>query len=589
MALYLGYSGIHGNVRAQQERYPDVTPRLSGLAQGKDAAAALVSDTTILAVAAEERFTGDKATGQFPINAIRYCLDVAGADLTDVDHIFHSFDYNMSAGLEQADPDLAARYHSMYSVEAQRRLLREYFPEVVRLPELSGVRHHLAHAHSAFDVSGFDRAVVLVSDGMGEEASLTLYEAHDGKYWKLAAVPAGHSLGLLYALVTYHLGFVPGMDEYKVMALAAMGDPNRYSGQFGELVVPQEGGLYLIPFLCREIGRRAQDLHSAALRTLAEAFGPARQPDEDLAGHHADIAAALQKVLNDAVLRVAKVAKRLSNADNISVAGGVALNCVANSHLADSAMFGQIFIQPAAGDDGSALGAALSGASGRRGWQGGAMREPYWGPGFSDAVLKDVALRNAHLGDVRILGEAQIGESAAKDIEAGLVIGWFEGRMEFGPRALGNRSILADPRFARTRDRVNSAIKNREMFRPLAPAVAAEEASRYFEIEASEADRYRHMLFTARIRPEYRERLVAVCHTDGSARLQTVRRADNPRFYAVLEGLRRMIGMPVVLNTSLNVQGQPIVRTPEEAVDTACRAGLDCLYLGPARLHIEAR
>lgn len=588
MALYLGYSGIHGSVESQLARYPDADPRIAGFAQGKDAAAALVSETEIIAAAAEERFTGHKGTGNFPVNAIQYCLREAGAEIADIDKIAHAFDYRIDPAVAAADPDLAQRFHDLYSRSAQEELIKGNLGTSGLLPKIGGVQHHLAHAHSAFDLSGFNSAVVIVSDGMGEDSSLTLFEAQDGKYRCLATIPAGHSMGVLYALVTYHLGFVPGMDEYKVMALAALGDPERFSKQFSQLVSFSDGGLYLIPALGRERGRRSQDLHVAALRRLTELFGPARRGSEDLNQMHWDLAAALQATLNSIMLRTGHYARRLSTAADVCLAGGVALNCVANSHLADSAVFDRIFIQPAAGDDGSALGAALSAASGAVGWQGGPMGEPYWGSGFSDAEL--IAVANAESGPcaVSVLSEMRLCESAAEDIAAGLVIGWFQGRMEFGPRALGNRSILADPRSAEMRDRVNRAIKNRESFRPLAPAVIAEEAGNYFELRGASADRYRHMLFVARIRPEYVGRLAAVAHSDQTARLQTVRRHDNPRFYDLLREIGHRIGMPVVLNTSLNVQGQPVVRTPSEALSTARHAGLDCIYLGTARISFQA-
>lgn len=587
MALYLGYSGIHGSLQSQQDRYHDSDPRLSRFAQGLDAAAALVSDSEVIAAAAEERFTGVKGTGDFPVDAMRYCLDRAGVGINDLDGIVHAFDYHLAPHTEQADPDRAARYHDLYSTAAQRRLLEHHFPNAGRTLPLTGVRHHLAHAHSAFDLSGFDCGVVLVSDGMGEDASLTLFEAEHGTYRQLARVTAGHSLGLLYSVVTYHLGFLPGMDEYKVMALAAMGDPDRFSAAFAELVRFPPDGLHRIPFLSREAGRRAQDLHLGALDRLTELFGPPHRPGAELTQHDYDLAAALQETLNQAVLAVAKYARGHSDAPRIAVAGGVGLNCVANACLGRSGIFDEVFVQPAAGDDGSALGAALAGLGTDTGWRGGPMSGPYWGPGFSDAELIDAARAHPRLGSVSVLAEPELPEAAAADIAAGRIIGWFQGRMEFGPRALGNRSILADPRHLEIRQRVNAVIKNREMFRPLAPAVLADAADQYFEIDPANVRRYRHMLFVAAIRPEHRAGLPAVSHSDGTARLQAVPADENPRFYAVLDAVGRRIGVPIVLNTSLNVQGQPIVRTPAQAVETAHAAGLDCVYLGPARLCFE--
>jgi carbamoyltransferase len=588
MTYVLGYSGIHGTLDRHRQRYPDADARLSRLVQGLDSAAALLCDGEVIAAAAEERFTGEKGTGDFPVHAIRYCLDAAGVSAGDLGLAAHCFHYQLDPAHAALDPDAAAQHRMLYHPERQVELWQRFAGAVPRLG-LEAVLHHEAHARSAFDLSGFDRAVVIVSDGMGETESLTLYDAEGDELRPLVTVPASHSIGVLYSLVTYYLGFQPAMDEYKVMGLASFGEPSRYRGELADLVRLRADGGYLIPLLIEERDRRGQNLHARARARLVELFGAPRPPNGELSQRHMDLAAALQERLNQAMLHVAREARQATGATKLCLAGGVALNCTTNGQLVDSGLFDDVFVQPAAGDDGAAIGAALA-ASRRIGLAPPRRRMtmPYWGPAYQDAELVAAAAANGGFTVLEFSDDAALARQVAHDLTADQIVAWFQGGMEFGPRALGNRSILADPRDARTRERVNRRIKQREDFRPFAPAVKAEAAGKYFHVSAGLEHIYAHMVVLSRTKEEYVSDLAAITHVDGTARLQTVTRSDNERFWLLLDAMEDLTGYPVVLNTSFNVRGQPIARTPDDAFATALRAGLDALVVGRTYVRPKA-
>ena len=583
MSYVLGYSGIHGSLKHLRDRYPDADRRLLHLVQGLDSAAALVRDGQVVAAAAEERFTGEKGTGDFPVQAIEHCLRTAGITAGDLDAVAHSFHYTLDPDIAELDEDVAGQFASLYRPERQQELWRTF---VGPMPgrDFVAVPHHLAHAHSAWDLSGFDSAVVIVSDGMGETESMTVLRADARGLRPLRTVPASHSLGVLYSLVTHHLGFLPAMDEYKVMGLASFGDPDRYGEVFADLVRPAPEGGYVIPLLTGEVDRRGQDLHENALAGLAKLFGPARRPDEELTRQHQDIAAGLQRRLEDLMLRTAEWARSTTGETRLCLAGGVALNCTANGRIVDSGLYDDVFVQPAAGDDGAALGAALA-VSAREGGPRVRMTMPYWGDAYPDETLREVATSTEGFAVEEFADDRALAARVAGELADGKILAWFQGGMEFGPRALGNRSILADPRSAGTRDLVNRRIKKREDFRPFAPAAKAESAAEFFRIKPGAEHQYEHMVVLTRTRPEHVAGLGAVTHVNGTARVQTVRREHNVRFWELLDALEERIGVPVVLNTSFNVQGQPIVRTPREAVATVLDAGLDGLVLGRTYLR----
>lgn len=576
----IGISGLDRNVQFKMKCFPDLSSREYRIAQGFDSAAALVSDGTIVAAAAQERFSRAKGTGSFPVDAVRYCLDAGGLTSDGIDVVAHAFDYASVRSYYDTDEFHQAQYEELYAPEVQLSALEEHFPGEWR-DRFVSVPHHLTHAASAFYPSGFDEALVLITDGMGEIHSLTAYLANGEGFEVLRQIPALHSLGVLYGVFTLYLGFFLGLDEYKVMGLAPYGDSRRYYNQIMQHVRLNDDGTYLVPLLAANKTILEKETHRGVLKVLEEQFGPAREAESAILQHHMDIAAGLQAVLQTCQLHVLTHLKRETGQTNLCMAGGVALNCTANGVIKRSRLFKRMFIQPAAGDDGSALGAALYVERQRRPKvRTPTMTVPLLGPDYSDEDIRTEIEARADCVTTRYGSFAALADEVAQRIAEGQIVAFFQGRMEYGPRALGSRSILADPRRPEMRDRINSLVKKREGFRPFAPAVVEESAATYFGIDATDANAYAHMLYVVPVRKEYRDQLPAITHVDGSARPQTVSRDHNERFWMVLKAFGTLTGMPVVLNTSFNVRGQPIVCTPTEAVDTFLDAGLDALVIG---------
>jgi carbamoyltransferase len=442
--------------------------------------------------------------------------------------------------------------------------------------------HHLCHAASTFLVSPFDRAAILVVDG-ASEADTTMMAAGEGRQLTvLQRTPLPHSLGQLYASITSHLGFKPDHDEYIVMGLAAYGKP-AYAALLRQHV------LRLLPEGRFEVNTRLCDFHLARVGFFSQEFvalfGEPRRTDEELTQRHRDLAASIQLVLEETLLHLGRHLRTLTDADALCLAGGVAYNCVANRRLRDELGFRHVFVQPAAGDSGAALGAALL-LSSRRGdlSRRQVMRQVYWGPQFSEEDCRR-ALDHAGLAALK-LDNAALCDRVAAELAAGRLVFWFQGRMEWGPRALGNRSLLADPRREDIRAIINTKVKLREPFRPFAPSVIEEQARDYFDLTAESP----FMLWTVSVLPLAKGLLPAVTHVDGTARVQTVARTDNPKFHQLLSAFGRQTGVPVLLNTSFNVQ-EPIVCSPEDAVRCFLRTQVDWLVLGNllvARPHERA-
>ena len=584
----IGISGLSNSVPFKKHWFPNLPPVCYRIAQGFDAAAVLVTPEGIQAAAAEERFTREKTTGAFPINAINYCLDAAGLTPGDVDFISHSFDYQPLADSFEVSEYSRCQFTEVFSREATLSHVREHFGNFGWHDKFVQVPHHLTHAASTFYVSGLEESLILVADGMGENYSMTVAAGRGSDLEILTQVPSIHSLGILYSVFTMYLGFVFNMDEYKVMGLAPYGNPRRYLGKLMELINFKDDGTHTISVLFRNQTDLEKETYSVTLDVLTEMFGPPREPDSEISQHHMDIAAALQTVLQNALLHTLRHYKKQTGLENLCTAGGVALNCSANGVLYRGRLFKKMFIQPASGDDGSALGAALylkhqrnPGCVNRR------MSVPLWGPEFSEERIKTAVNDANHCEVVRFDTFEELAAASAQRIADGQIIGWFQGRMEFGPRALGSRSILADPRPKDMRERINALIKKRELFRPFAPAVTEEGAAKYFEIEKGEEALFSHMLLVTRVRKEYREMLPAITHVDGSARVQTVNQSDNARFWGLIKAFEVISGIPVVLNTSFNVRGQPIVCTPEEAIETFTMANLDAVVIGDYLLTIK--
>jgi len=578
---FLGYSGFDRSVSFKRARFPNLATREYRIVQGLDSAVALVDEGGVRFAAAEERFSGAKSTGAFPTGAIRACLHYARLDPDAIDVVAHAFAYDCVKSLYDHDEFSRAQYAEVYDPALQHEYLRAHVADIDWASRFVAVPHHLAHAASAFYQSGFTESLILVSDGMGETQSATVLVGSDSGLSTVASVPAFHSIGVLYSVFTLYLGFAFNMDEYKVMGLAPYGDERRYFSRIMDLVRLGADGTYSIPFFAEDRTLEEQQTHRGMLRALTEMFGPPREPEGQMEQRFVDLAAALQAVLQTCQLHVLGHFAESTGARNLCMAGGVALNCTVNGVVRRSRLFDDVFVQPASGDDGAALGAALYVRHEREPSAPRARTAPpLWGPGYdAGAIESAVRATDGSYEVCRFESFEELATEVARRIDGGEILGWFQGRMEFGPRALGNRSILADPRAPDMRDRVNSLVKKRESFRPFAPAVAAETAAEYFEIDGGDERTYEHMLFTMPVRPAWRDRLPAITHVDGSARLQTVSRAGNERFWMLLQAFGRITGIPMLLNTSFNVRGQPIVCTPQEAIETFLLAGLDALAI----------
>ena len=558
-----------------------------------DSSAALLKDGVPVAAAEEERFTHIKhakrpvpfLSYQLPFHAIDYCLAEAGIALRDVDRIAYSFDPTIA--LEGRDPatislplepsrnppaDGRNPWEPLFLagiVNAPRFLvddiphhlgrLRAGIGGHAELPPFEFVEHHLAHAASAYYVSGFHESAILTLDGRGELAT-TLHAVGQGpRIEKLAHVEYPHSLGILYEQVTTYLGFLHSSDEYKVMALASDGT-ERFVPRFRELVELSEDGGYRVTYA-----------------DLEAEFGPRRGRGEPLAARHFDVAAALQRVLEESVLNLARWLHGQTGLPDLCMAGGVALNCVMNARLRDEGPFRRIFIQPAAGDAGTALGAAYVVDARERGQTAPfTMTHAFLGPGYDEARIRR-ALERSRLPYTR---PPDIAAAVADLLAADKIVGWFQGRMEWGPRALGARSILAAPSDPNMKDRLN-AIKDREEFRPVAPAVLEEHTGDYF----TPADPSPFMLFVCDVKQEKAAEIAAVRHVDGTARIQTVAERDAPLYHRVIRCFMERTGIPVVVNTSFNTMGRPIVCTPEDALECYASSPLDALAIGPYLLE----
>ena len=509
----IGFSGLHQSVAYKRRVFPELTEREYRVAQGFDSAAALVTDNGIVAAAAEERFSREKTTGLFPIQALRYCLQEGRINAAAVDFVAHSFAYEPFKEYFDESDHSRNQYAEVFSQEVQKRNLEEFLPGSGWAEKLVSVNHHLAHIASAFYPSGFSEALVLISDGMGEIHSATVAVAQRNDFEILAQIPALHSLGILYGVFTHYLGFWFGVDEYKVMGLAPYGNPREFFAQMSDLVRLRDDGTYTIPILANNATQLQKETHRGILEELTNRFGPPREPGAEYTQQHKDIAAALQAVLQNAQLHVLRHFRQKTGLNNLCLAGGVALNCSANGLIKRSRLYKNVFVQPASGDDGTALGAALYvHRQARPAEEPRRMKAPLWGPRFSSEEIRRTLETRADTNIQAAQDFPSLCHQVSERLVRGEIIGWFQGRMEYGPRALGSRSILADPRDPGMRDKINALVKKREGFRPFAPIVTKEAASTYFEILPGEEDTYAHMLLVTQVRPAYRN-AIAGDHT----------------------------------------------------------------------------
>ena len=578
----IGISGLHNSEAFKKSKFPDIGKRYQHIAQGADAAAAVLIDNKTIAVAAEERFNREKATGSFPINAINYCLHQAGLNINQIDYIAHGFNYEPYITEYEQDHFKKELFQKVYSRETQLNLLKEYlnWPKD-RDKDFIQVAHHMAHMASCYYLSGYDNALILVTDGIGEKENMTIAIGEHDDIKVLSQIPEIHSLGILYGVFTLYLGFEFGSDEYKVMGLAPYGNPNKYFNTIMSMVELYEEGKFTVPILYENSTLYEQATYLGTLRCIEKVLGLARAPDEEITAHHQDVAAAIQVVLQKVLMHVLKYYRQLTGLKNLAMAGGVALNCTANSYIKKSRLFSDIFIQPAAGDDGTSLGSALYTyyKMSENPKPPTKLQMPYFGPSYTSEDIKSLIPKYKDYSFNFLNNYENLYTYVAKQIAEGQIIGWFQDGMEFGPRALGNRSILADPRNPLMKDILNARIKLREGFRPFAPAVTMEAAPKIFNIEESKATDYMYMLLTAQVRDEYKSQLPAVTHVDGSTRVQTVSKGSNHKFWSLINKFGDLTGLPVVVNTSFNIKGQPIVCSVEDALETFDMASLDLLVM----------
>jgi carbamoyltransferase len=576
-----------------------------------DSAAALVRDGTVEAAAQQERFSRRKHDARFPTDAVRYCLRETGIELADLDYVVFydkpllKFERLLETYLSYAPKGfrsfLAAMPIWLKEKLFLKHLLREELSRIGsiatrELPPLLFTEHHQSHAASAFFPSPFRSAAVLCLDGVGEWATSSVWQGENNQLTPLWEIDFPHSLGLLYSAFTYYTGFKVNSGEYKLMGLAPYGEPRYVELILDELLDLKDDGTFRL-----DMGyfNYAAGLTMTNARFHQLLGGPPHKPESPLEQRHMDLARSIQVVTEEVVLRLARTVHRETGNDFLCLAGGVALNCVANGRILREGPYQDIWIQPAAGDAGGALGAALAiwhqylGNPRKSDGPGDTMRGAYLGPRYTQeeirVFLDGIGAPYRRLDDEQLF--ARLAELLADD----KVVGWFQGRMEFGPRALGARSILGDPRSPTMQSVMNLKIKYRESFRPFAPSILAERVSEYFEHQGPSP----YMLLVAPIKKELRipmsdkqqqlfgieklkvprSSLPAITHVDYSARVQTIHRETNPRYHALLEAFEAHTGCPVLVNTSFNVRGEPIVGSPEDAYRCFLRTEMDYLVL----------
>lgn len=543
-----------------------------------DAAAALLKDGCVVAAVQEERFTRKKHDQNFPVHSIRYCLEEGKITENDLDYIaFYDkpllkFERILTTAIATFPKSLPSFLMAMPLWLKEKlwipQKIRETLGENQRVVFLE---HHLSHAASAFLVSPFSEAAIITADGVGEWDTTTFGYGKDTTITLTHTIPFPHSLGLLYSAFTYYLGFRVNSAEYKVMGLAPYGVPRYRDLILDQLIDVKEDGSFRLnmKFFAYDYGLTMTNGHFNRL------FGqPPRQPESQLTQFHKDVAASIQAVTDMVMVRMARHVRAMTGCKYLCLAGGVALNCVSNSKMLREAGFEDIFIQPAAGDAGGAVGAAVylynSILNNKRTFR---WSHNFLGPQYSDEDIKSVLHQLAL--PVQRYERDELLRTTASLIAQQHVVGWFQGRMEFGPRALGARSILADARNPENFSRVNLKIKFRESFRPFAPTVLWERTQEYFDFDRPSP----YMLFVAQVKENNRT-IPAVTHVDGSARLQTITREDHPLFYDLICEFERQTGCPVIINTSFNVRGEPIVCTPLDAIKCFFRTDMDYLVLG---------
>jgi len=545
-----------------------------------DTSACVVQDGELTTAVEQERFSRVKHTWQFPTDAIDRALRESGLEPGDVTDVAVSIDPGKHRLRKMSfAPTLGRRVlpfvkHEMLRARAREKEFARWwesmFGGLARPPRLHRVGHHLSHIAGSFFVSSYERAALLSIDGSGEWSTTWLGHTDGTSFDCISESFFPNSLGSFYESATEFCGFRPNYDEGKTMGLAPFGDPERFYAQMSRLVDVDDLGRLSVDgsyFAYQNWGNRRCG------PKYIEAFGRPRGRHDEIEKHHEDVAAAAQKVLEERVLEMCRVIEGRTDADYLVIAGGVALNSVMNGRILRETRFKDLYVMPAAGDNGTSIGAAyyvynhVLGQSKRY-----HHLDPYLGPSYCpeviEALLKECKLPYERSADVCV--------DTARLLKDGEIVGWFQGRMEIGPRALGNRSILCDPTLQQMKDKINADVKHREAYRPFAPSALADRASEFFDIDVEAP----FMLKVCPVRPEKRDVLPAITHVDGSARLQTVRRETNERYYRLIEEFGKLSGVPVVLNTSFNIMGEPIVESPVQAIRCFFSTGIDVLVLG---------
>ena len=581
-----------------------------------DSAAALVQDGVIVAAAQEERFTRKKHDAHFPTHALQYCLSAAGVGLAGIDRVvFYDKPFLKFERLIETYLAFAPRVFKSFRMSIPLWLREKLFLKDLLTKELKKLdstggwngdllfsEHHLSHAASAFFPSPFEEAVVLTMDGVGEWATTSAAIGKGKSLEVFKEIHFPHSLGLLYSAFTYYTGFKVNSGEYKVMGLAPYGEPKYVDKIFKHLIDVKADGSFRLDMSYFDY---CTGLTMTNAKFDALFGGPPRKASEMLTQHHMDLAASLQAATEEVVLRLTRALRKETGQKNLCLAGGVALNCVANGKILRDGQFDNIYVQPAAGDAGGALGAALVGYHMQLGQErvvnGDAMQGSYLGPVFGQADIEDRL--SACGAKFEAMDDAALVAACAADLAQGKALGWFQGRMEFGPRALGNRSVIGDPRSPTMQKTLNLKVKYRESFRPFAPSVLRERVAEWFELDGDSP----YMLLVADVLMSRRRQMTAeenelfgidklnvprsdipaVTHVDYSARIQTVHQATNPRYHALLSAFERETGCPVLVNTSFNVRGEPIVGTPEDAFRCFMGTELEVLAVGNCYLRKE--
>ncbi len=553
-----------------------------------DAAAALLKDGQIVAAAEEERFTRKKHDPSFPINAINHCLKSQNITIKDINHIgFYEkpilkFERLLYQHLQTFPLSIKTFITSIPSwLKKKLRITKTIRKKLKYSGDVFFIEHHMAHAASAFLVSPFEKAAILTVDGVGEWTTTAYGIAENNNITLLKEIRFPHSLGLLYSTITAYLGFSVNNSEYKVMGLAPYGNMNRktnkYYKKLQEVIDIKQDGSYRLN-MNYFVFHYAKKMPSKELCTLLE--GPIRKKESEIGQRHKDIAAALQMLLEDVMIKMLKHLYKETKCENLAMAGGVALNSVCNGKILRNTPFKKIWIQPNATDGGTSIGAAAYVYNTILGHKREhALTHAYLGPEYTTKKIEQF-LHGKEIKYREFKDEQELIETTAKLIHENKIVAWFQGQMEWGPRALGARSILANPCNPKAKELLNSKVKHREKFRPFAPVVCHEDAQEYFECDNPIPAPTDFMLMVYPIRKEYWDKVPAVTHVDGTGRLQTIKKEQNPAYYKLIKEFGKLSGIPMLINTSFNIRGEPIVCTPEDAYKCMMGTEIDCLIIG---------